>query len=168
MNENPFSVFPEDTQKAVDGLIWLGYLEDIFQFCGHRFVIRTLKGEGDLIAGLLAKDYADTLGQAKAWAWANVAMAVVSVDGDENFCPAIGPDPEAHGRAKFQYMVSNWYWPTAEYLFERVGLLMIRQREAIRAVQDLSDRSLPRSMPSRDSLIVPGDSSESISTDEPS
>lgn len=165
MSEDPFSVFPEDTQKAVEGLMWLGHLEDTFTFCGHRFTLRTFKGEGDLMAGLLVKEYEGTIAQAKAWAWANVAMALVSVDGDPNFCPPVGPDPMDHARAKFRYLITSWYWPTCEYMFEQLSVLMRRQRNAIKAVQDLSDRSLQPSTPSRDSLTEPGDSSESISTD---
>lgn len=168
MSENPFSVFPPEVQKDVEGLMWLGYLEDSFSFCGHRITLRTLKGEDDLIAGLLAKHYEGTLAQAKAWAWANVTMAVVSIDGEPNFCPAIGPDPEDHARGKFAYLIGAWYWPTCEYVYEKLGLLVRRQRDAIAAVQDLSDRSLRPSTPSRDFLTGPGDSSESIVTDDPS
>ncbi len=168
MSENPFSVFPEQVQKDVEGLMWLGFLEETFTFCGHRFTIRTLKGEDDLIAGLLAKHYEGTLAQAKSWAWANVTMALVSIDGDSNFCPPIGPDPEDHARGKFAYLVKAWYWPTCEYVYEQLGSLVRRQRDAIQAVQDLSSRSLHPSTPSRDSLIEPGDSSESIGGDDPS
>jgi hypothetical protein len=166
VSENAFSAFPVETQKAVEGLIWLGHLEETFTFCGHRFTIRTLKGEEDLMAGLLAKDYADSLGQAKAWAWANVAMCVKAVDGKTDFCPPIGPDPEDHARAKFRYVTSQWYWPLGEYIFERFSALVHQQREAIQAVQDLSNRSLQPSMPSRDFLTGQGDSPEPMSTDD--
>lgn len=161
-----FDEFPEETRKAVEGLSWLGYMERDFKFCGHRFRIRTLKGEEDLMVALLSKDFEGTLGAAKAWAWANVAMAIVAVDGKTDFCPPIGPDPEDHARAKFAYVTGEWYWPLAEYIYEQYAALVGKQREAIRAVQDLSERSLHPSTPSRDSLNEPGDSSESISTED--
>jgi hypothetical protein len=165
--ENSLSTFPEDVQKAVEGLAWLGYLEETFKFAGHRFTIRTLKGEEDLMVGLLCEEFKEgNLARAKAWAWANVALAVVAVDGDRNFCPPIGPDPEDHARAKFRYMTSEWYWPLGEYIFEKYGVLVQRQRKAIRAVQDLSERSLHPSTPSRDSLNEPGDLHESTSTED--
>lgn len=165
MAENPYDAFPPEAQKSVEGLVWLGYLERTFTFCGHRFTLHTLQGEDDLYTGLLAKEYQETLSQAKAWAYANVAMALKAVDGDENFCPAIGPDPEAHARAKFNY-VRRWHWPTIEYIYEQFAFLVREQIEAIRAVQDLSNRSLKPSTPSLDSLTEPGDSSESISTED--
>lgn len=160
MSENPFSVFPEETQKAVEGLLWLGYLEETISFAGHRFTLRTLRGEDDLMIGLLVKEYEGTLSQAKAWAWANIAMSLVAVDGDPNFCPPIGPDPMDHARAKFTYVI-KWYWPLAEYLYEQLAILVRRAREAIQAVQDLSARSLHPSTPSRDFLKGQGDSSAS-------
>lgn len=163
---NPFSEFPPETQKAVEGLAWLGYLEETVKFCGHTFVLRTLKGDEDLMAGVLCKEFEGTLTQAKAWAWANVAMAVHAVDGRIDFCPPIGPDPAEHARAKFRYMTGEWYWPLCEYLYERFGLLVRRQRDAIKAVQDLSDRSLHPSTPSRDFLTESGDSTESISSED--
>lgn len=165
---NPFSEFHADVQKTVEGLMWLGYLTKTFKFCGHTFVIRTLKGDEDLMVGLLCKEFEGTLTQPKAWAWANVAMAVQSVDGKTDFCPPIGPDPEAHARAKFRYMTGEWYWPLCEYIYEHFGLLVRRQREAIQAVQDLSERSLRPSTPSRDSLTEPGDSADSTSSDDQS
>lgn len=162
----PYDEFSPEAQKLVEGLIWLGYLETTFSFCGHSFTLHTLQGGDDLFIGVLTKEYQETLSQAKAWAYANVAMALRAVDGDVNFCPAIGPDPEAHARAKFNYVL-KWYWPTIEYIYEQFALLVQKQNQAIRAVQDLSNRSLRPSTPSLDSLTAPGDSNESISTEDP-
>src|SRR4051812_18330419 len=85
---------PSQVRDRVDGLVWLGHLQDDFEFCGHHFTLRTLKADEDLLAGILAKKYSETLGQGKAWAWAHVALALVSVDHDDDFCPPLGPDRE--------------------------------------------------------------------------
>ena len=86
-NEVTRDEFPDEVNEDVDGLIWLGYLEDVVDYCGHEFVIRTLRSEEQLLASLVTKEYTDTLGQAKAWVAAHVGLALVSIDGDEDLCP---------------------------------------------------------------------------------
>ena len=137
--------------------MWLGHLEKEINRWGHTWVIRTLKGSEELQASLLAKEYQDTFGQVKAWAWAQLAHAIVSVDGDENWCPPIGPDPMSNSRAKFRYMTENWYWPIGDYLFGQYAILVQSQDDAMREVQNLSERSLPSSMPSVDFSTEAGD-----------
>jgi hypothetical protein len=53
-DDEPTSIedFPPEIREDVEGLLWLGYLEDSFDFCGHQFVIRTLRGDEELLAGL--------------------------------------------------------------------------------------------------------------------
>lgn len=167
-HQDLFDEFDERIKADVDGLIWLGYLEEEVQFCGHSFILRTLKGEDELNAGIVSKEYVETLGQARAWAWAKIALALTSVDNDLNFCPPIGPDKKEFARARFKYVTSNWYWPLGEYLFEQLVILEGRQINAIRALQNLSKRSLPNSTPSQGSLIEQGDSTEAPKTSIPS
>lgn len=163
-----FDQFPADVQKSVEGLVWLGYLEDTFEFCGHTFGIRTLYGNEELQASLLCKEYTDTLGQVKAWTWAHVALALTSVDGKQDFCPSIGPDEMEHARAKFKYVTTRWFWPVAEYIFTRFAVLQQNQLKAIEAVQDLSNRSLRPSSPLSDFLNEQGDSPSETVSDEAS
>lgn len=137
-SSNPLSVFPKEVQQDIEGLMWLGYLEDSFEFCSHHFVIRTLRGDEELIAAAVSKQYFETVGQAKAWAWANVSLALVSVDHDPGFCPPIGPDKTAYGHARFDYATSKWFWPLGDYLFRRYVELVGRQEAAFKAIQDLS------------------------------
>lgn len=150
--------FPDDVREDVDGLIWLGYLEDGFDFCGHHFVIRTLRGDEELLAALVAKDYTDTLGQSRAWAWAQIALALVAVDHQDDFCPPAGPDKKSYARARFNYVTTNWYWPTAQYIFGRYAELLERQAAAVEAMEDFSQGNLPTFMPFADSLTDRGDS----------
>lgn len=150
--------FPDDIKEDVEGLIWLGHLEEEFEFCGHTFVMRTLKAEEEMNASLVAKEYFESLAQAKAQAWANIALSLVSVDGDEDFCPPIGPDKVAYARARFKWVVSKWYWPVGEFLFTKFTELAVRQLRAVEAVQDLSKGDLQAFTPSVDSSTDPGDS----------
>ena len=159
-SQDPFAELDPRIREDVDGLIWLGHLEDQFEFLGHHFVIRTLKGDEELSAGLVSKDYIETLGQAKAWAWAKIALSLVAVDHDENFCPPIGPDRQSFARARFASCTSRWYWPLAEYIYGRLLELEARQLAVLEAVQSLSSGSLPNSTPSASSSTEPGGSAE--------
>src|SRR3954471_13092634 len=94
--------FPAEVSEDVDGLMYLGYLEDSFEFCGHHFVIRTLRGGEELLAGVVSKQYIESQGAARAWAWALVGLSLVSVDHDAAFCPPAGPDKEAYARSRFK------------------------------------------------------------------
>lgn len=152
-NDDPFGAFPEQVREDVHGLMWLGYLEDSFSFCGHDFMIRTLRGDEDLQVGVLAKEFMETTSQAKAQVWATIALAIEAVDGDPNFCPQAGPDRRSYARGRFQYATQTWYWPLAVYVFDRYSRLLERQAEALRAIEDLLSGSLPTPTPYADSSI---------------
>lgn len=152
---DPLDEFPEEVHDAVHGLAWLGHLEQEVEIAGHTFLLRTAKADEELQAALLAKEYADTYGQIKAWAWANIAVALEAVDGEPDFCPPIGPDKKSWVRAKFNYITSNWYWPVGNRLFEEYTDLLRRQAEAMEALENLSTGSLTPSTPSSDSLTGP-------------
>jgi len=143
-NSQPlFDEFDPQVRQDVEGLIWLGHLEDSFEAFGHQYVIRTLKADEELYAGLIAKEFNDSLMEGRAVAWAQVSLALMAVDGDVNFCPPVGPDREAFARARFVWVTSRWYWPLGEYLFRRYAALLQRQVKAFEALQNLSTRSLP-------------------------
>lgn len=151
--------FPPEVREDVEGLLWLGYLEDEFDFCGHSFVIRTLRGDEELLATLVCKEWVESLGQTRAWVWAQIALALIAVDGDDAFCPPTGPDKRAYARARFQY-TQRWYWPVAEHIFAKYVELQKRQSEAFKRVEDLSQGNLPMFSPSVGSSTEAGDSEE--------
>lgn len=152
--------FPEQVRDSVEGLMFLGELYDDFEFCGHTFVIRTLRGDEELLAALVCKEFIESLGQARAWIWALVGMCLVSVDGDENFCPQVSTNKRDYARARFQYVTRKWYWPVAAHLNAKYAALQERQNEAIQRVEDLYKGSLTTAMPSSSSLSDQGDSEE--------
>lgn len=161
-NEEASSIedFPAEIQQDVEGLMWLGHLEDEFTFAGHTFIIKTLKGDEELLASLVCKEFNETLGQARAWVWALISQALVAIDGDENFCPPISNDKRVNAKARFQYCVSNWYWPLAATINTRFNLLTERQAEALQRVEDLFKGNPLMSMPFADSSTDSGDSEE--------
>lgn len=152
--------FPEEVVNDVDGLLWLGFLEDSFEFCGHEFVIRTLRLEEEMIAGLAASDYKDTISRAKAWVAAQVGMALVSVDGDEDFCPPAGPNRKDFARARFQYVSGKWYEPTINYIYAKYVRLLERQEAIMEEMENLSKEGRISSMVSPDSSIQRPDSTQ--------
>lgn len=137
------SEFSPKVQEDVNGLLWLGSIQDSVEYAGHTFTLRTLKADEELFAARLTQNYQDTLAQGKAWAWAHVSQALVDVDGDEEFCPALGPDRWANARARFNFCVSRWYWITGEALFNEYLKLVQRQAEAVKAIRNLSEGSPP-------------------------
>lgn len=162
---DPMDDLSEEAQQAVEGLAWIGYLEDTFEFAGHTFTMRTLRGEEELHAAAITQEYRNSLGEPKAWAWAQVALALQAVDGDEDFCPPLGPDKRAFARARFQWVTSRWFWPVGQELFAQYNQLLARALAATEAAQDLSEGSLRDSWPSVDSLTEQGDSSSEIDSE---
>lgn len=152
--------FPSEVQENVEGLMFLGELYDDFDFCGHHFVIRTLRGDEELLASLVCKEFVETVGQARAWIWALVGMCVVSIDGDENFCPPLTGNKRDYARARFQYVTRNWFWPLAVHINHKYAELQQRQDEAMRRVEDLFSGSLPTYTPFAGSSNEQGDSEE--------
>lgn len=144
--------FPEAVQNDVEGLLWLGYLEDDFSFCGHHFVIRTLRGDEELLAGLVTREYSETMAQAKAQVWSTIALALVAVDDDEDFCPPATRDKKVYARARFQYATSQWFWPIALFIYNRYSTLLERQAQAIKELEDLFSGSRISSTPLPGSL----------------
>ncbi len=157
--------FPDAIREDVEGLLWLGYLQDTFSFCGHDFVIRTLRGDEELLAALISKEFIESVGQARAWAWAQIALALVSVDGDADFCPPAGPNKREYARARFQYCTSKWFWPVAAHIYSQYTQLLERQTEAIGRVEDLFTGSLPMSTPFVGSSTDRADSEEQPAED---
>lgn len=136
------SDFPPEVQADVEGLMWLGHLEEQYDFCGHQFVLRTLKGGEELQASLVCKEFNETLGQARAWAWATLSQSLEAIDGDREWCPPLTHNELQNARGRFNYLIKKWYWPTAAHLYARYNELVERQAVAVQAMEDLSRGSL--------------------------
>lgn len=157
------SDFPEEVQRDVEGLMWLGHLEEEYVFCGHRFVLRTIKGDEELLASLACKEFNETLGQARAWIWAILGQAITSIDGIsfEDICPDLSNDRLQNARARMSHLSGSWYWPLAAFLNARYNELIERQSAAIAALEDLSKGSLHTFTPFVGSSTERGNSEES-------
>jgi hypothetical protein len=155
-SESPFAGFPEEIQYDVEGLTFLGYLQEEIDWCGHTFTLRTLTTADELQAAQISKEYLDSFGQLLAYAAAHVALSLISVDGKEDFVVALGPSDKSYARQRFNF-VTEWYRPTIEHLFEQYERLKGRQEAAIKAVQDLSSGSRTHFWPSPASFTTQAD-----------
>lgn len=154
--------FPPEVREDVNGLIYLGELTDSFEFCGHTFTLRTLRAGEEFAAAQAISEYRDTLKEPDAWVTAQIGLALVAIDGDDEFCPPAGPNPAAFAKARFNYVTKNWYWPTIHFLYQCYTVLLTRQLEAMRSMQDLSPRGQPIFSPSADFSNEPGTLSDEM------
>lgn len=160
MSEDSFFAASEEVSKPVQqdtrDLITLGYLEEKVEWCGHTFVLQTLRISDELQIANVTREYIETIKQVEALGTATVAMSLVSVDGDSKFCEPLGPSDRAFAQARFDY-VSKWSRPLVSKLYSEYLKLEERQAESIRVLEDLSSGSRRNFWPSPDSLKLQGD-----------
>lgn len=123
--------FPEKHKEALDGMMYLGRLEDEFEFAGHKIVIRSLTTDEILGIGLLLKKYENTAVYNKAYATAVVSTCLVSVDG--RYLPVpLGEDTGdgyGHLRLRFNYIKNRWHSYSIDYIFNKFLVLEDEVRE---------------------------------------
>lgn len=114
------------------GLLYLGALRARFSWLGHVIRIRTLRSDEELIVAQLGRDWAETMGGARAHAIAMVALAVESIDGQPMPSPLGEQDAGSIGWAeeRFRY-AGRWYSYTIDAIFERYLELEGRVREVM-------------------------------------
>lgn len=156
---DPFALFSEQIRLAVRGLAFIGHLQKEFEFCGHKFVLKTLRPSEKAAIALAIQPWRGTIAEAEIWAHAQVAMALVSVDDDPDFCPAVGPNIVDFASARLRFITNaehGWYAPTLAFLYDSYLSLEGEALAAIKELRNFSDGSRVPSSPSPDSLIPPG------------
>lgn len=126
-------VFDERYREDFEGLMFIGALTSRFSFLGHEFVIRTLTVDELLAAGKLTKEFEDTIGAARAYATAMVALTIVSVDGTGMPSP-IGEEPGNDYKwayERFDYAKARWYPWVVDYIYDKYLLLEERTRQVL-------------------------------------
>lgn len=144
------AMFDERVSDDIQGLLYVGRLEDEVELYGHTFILHTLSIGDELEVGLLIKKFSGTVTQAKALATATVAAALQSTDGKQMVQP-LGPGDMDHLALKFN-TIRKWYWPLVEALFNSYQQLQLRSLDALEEFQSKSERGLRASSPSVDSL----------------
>jgi len=152
-------------QNDIAVLERFGILSDEFPVWGTKYTIRTLKGDEELAAGVVTKEYVETLAQSKSWAWANISMAVDAVNGNYDYCPRVQVDPIEFARSRFRYWTGNYTWALGERLFEYFVELQRRELTARQAMQDFRETSPTPSSHGLDLLSDLGISTDDLATE---
>jgi len=127
--------FDERYVEPFKGLIYLGALTKEFEWLGHRFVIRTLTTSELLIVGQIVKEYAETISQGRAYASAMVALATVSVDGEDLPSPVMTHDNgAAWAHQRFQYVTARWFPYTIDRVYSEYLELDAKASDVIEAM----------------------------------
>jgi hypothetical protein len=165
---DPFDLFSDKIKNAVEGLTYLGELSDTIKFCGHTFDIRTLMPQHKFAISLALQPYRNTVHEVDIYEALHVGMAVTAVDGEPDYCPAIGPDLQSLCKARLSYIGEHWYPPTVSFLWGRYVLLEATAAKAIQELDRLSQGGQPTNLPPwLDSLIEQGHSQDATSLDTP-
>lgn len=107
-------------KEPLEGLMFLGSSAVTFGFLGHEFVIRTLTQDEHLIAPLLIKKWAGTIGEPKAYVTAMVALCIVSVDGEGLPIPfEESKDEYAWAHMAFNHVKSRWFPYTIDHVYNQ-------------------------------------------------
>lgn len=125
----------EDADKVVE-LVNLGALSSEVDFCGHTFGLRTLRVDEEVAVGAALGSYEGNLKDAQVWGAMHIGMALTHVDGDQDFCPAVGPNKTDFAKARFRWVTSQWYMPTVSFLYEEYTKLLVEQNKVTKVVQD--------------------------------
>ena len=139
--------FPSEVEDDFTGLMFLGALSSTFELFGHRFAIKTLRANEELVCAQLVKEYEGTLAQGKAYVIAQIAASIVTVDGREITKPLGPEDNMATLHRKFEYVRTHWYWPVIEMIYSEFANLMMRQSAAFDAYLGKSVASRMQLMP---------------------
>jgi len=130
--------FDPKFREDFEGLLYIGKLTDTFDWLGHRFVIRTLTTDEILEVGLIHKEYAGSLADAKAYQAAVVAACVESVDGRSLPIPLSNHPEDTSLINKFRFVNSSWFPPTLDAIYERYLLLEAKVARVIESMGKVS------------------------------
>lgn len=126
--------FDERYMDDFNGLMFLGALTHRFEWLGHKFVIRTLTVDEYLQVALLTKPYAGTIGEARAYSTAVVALCTDSVDGQPLPTPVMAANDNAWAVQRFEFVKQRWFAPTVDLVYAEFFGLEARAQAVLDAM----------------------------------
>jgi hypothetical protein len=121
------------------GLLYLGALTKQFEWLGHKFVIRTLTTDELLAVPMLIKQWEDTIGHARAYSTAMVALATMSVDDEALPTPVQSASTDyAWAFQKFNFVKGRWFVYTIDKVYSEYLELEKTAGEVIEAMGNAS------------------------------
>lgn len=132
VEEPPTKAFDPRHREALTGLLYLGRLEDTFEWGGHTFHIRTLTAGEQIRAGIMIKPALGTRVEMKAYQSATVAAGLITVDGEPIVVP-LGTDDVLH-KQQYDYILAKWHALTIDAIYTRIYELEIEARKVADAL----------------------------------
>jgi hypothetical protein len=99
----PLPEFDDRFKLPFEGLLYIGKIERPFSFLGHKILIRSLETDELIEQGLIVREYADSIGELKAYQCALVAACLVSIDGQPMPMPLSSGDRDTDLRSRFDW-----------------------------------------------------------------
>lgn len=167
---NPFAIFPMQVRAPVVGLSYIGHLERTITFAGHSFVIKTLRPSEKAAIATAIEPWRGNIAESTAFSNGHVGLALVSIDGEDSFCPPASPEITQFARARLNYLTNpetGWYQPVLDYLYAEYLALEQEVLNALEAYRNLELGNQKRSQPSADSSTEPDTSDEPTALDTP-
>lgn len=124
--------FDERFVEDFNGLMFLGALTKTFSWVGHKFRIRTLTSGEYLVAGQLMVPYQGTIGEARAYVTALVALCIMEVDGQPLPTPVqTHADEIAWAHQRFTYVKGHWFSPVIDIVYNEFLVLEARAKAVL-------------------------------------
>lgn len=127
-----WSVFPKEHVEPLRGLLFLGRLEQEFEFAGHTFLIRTLTEGEHMRIGQLTKQYRGTSSEVDAKITYTVAACVEQVDGELIAMPFDESYDLIYEKVK---VVKRWYPTVIAVIFEYYSMLEKTAKEVMESLK---------------------------------
>jgi hypothetical protein len=132
--QDPPIEFDPRWRQEFSGLLYVGKLEDTFQWLGHQFRIRTLKSGEMLEVALIVKRYEGTIGAARAYANAIAAACLVEVDRKGLPIPITTDPDDTPFLNRFEYVNSNYHALVIDAVYDRYVELEAKVGDIIQAM----------------------------------
>lgn len=158
---DPINLFPEEMRQGVQDQAYLGYKETVVEFCGHVYVLETIRPYMKYTIGQVLEPYRNTISEPDVWAALHVGVSLKSINGDTSFCPPTNDNPADFVRARLFWLTGpKGYWqPTVDFLFGKYIEMEQSAATEIIELHRFAERSRGTLQPSPDSSIARGHSS---------
>lgn len=120
------------------GLLYLGSLQEEFEFYGHRFRIATPTQDERIEMGLILTPYQGTLSEDIAYQALLVAVYLQEIDGQELPQPVLNDPKDSALRERFRWVRLNIRAPVIQRIFEQCLILDATVNEVLHAMGEAS------------------------------
>lgn len=143
--EDLLAEFDPRWQDEMEGLLYVGRVTHEFNLAGHRITIATPEAQESLKAGMLIKQYQETVGALRALTLAALATCLVKVDG-HTLPRGIMADGSDDLEARFAW-VSKLHTSVVDGIYREYEDLEIRVQEAIESLGKEGAPPMAQSIP---------------------